>query len=157
MDFKYSVLPNLLEFLFKYGINKTTNFDLKDIADDLGINIKVLMRDELNNDNSLTSSNSSETLENYIIMTLEPSKDKGSHCIALSKKHNIYFDPYGILPTKEVYSFLKEGFKYNKIQLQTSDELCGQLSLYVLYCLDEGFEFEYTLSSVFTRIYFTRF
>ena len=41
-------IPNFMTFLSKYGINKTTNFDLKDIADDLGIYVKILMRDELN-------------------------------------------------------------------------------------------------------------
>ena len=30
-------------FLSKYGINQTTYFYLKDIADDLGIDVKILM------------------------------------------------------------------------------------------------------------------
>ena len=88
---------NLIDFLKKYGINKTSNYDLKDIADDLGIEIKVLMRDELNK--------IKKSKKDYIIMNLETSKDNGSHWVSLSKFHNIYFDPYGILPTKEVYYY----------------------------------------------------
>ena len=45
----------LQNFLFKYGIDTTTNFDLINIAKDLGLDgqrpgepkIKILMRDEL--------------------------------------------------------------------------------------------------------------
>ena len=32
----------------KYGINSTSNFQLKDILNELNINDKILMRDELN-------------------------------------------------------------------------------------------------------------
>ena len=139
---------DLIKFLTKYGINETTNYDLKNIADDLGIEIKVLMRDELNKIN--------KTKKDYIIMNLETSKDNGSHWVSLSKFHNIYFDPYGILPTKEVYNYfntssnnkIKDKLKYNKIQLQKEGELCGQLSLYVLYCLHQGLKFEYIISSM---------
>ena len=50
-------------------------------------------------------------------MNLETSKDKGFHWITLNRKHNFSFGPYGILPTKEVYSFLGDNSKYNEIQL----------------------------------------
>ena len=39
---------NLKSFLIKYGINSTSNLQLKDMLNDLNINGKVLMRDELN-------------------------------------------------------------------------------------------------------------
>ena len=123
---------NLIEFLFKYGTRSTSNFTLKDILNDLNINGKVLMRDELNKIKS--------TKKNNIIMNLETSKDNGSHwvCIFKSCVNNYYFDPYGVLPTKEVYVFLKDqSFHYNKIQIQQEGmECCGQLSLYVLYKLN---------------------
>ena len=122
---------NLTSFLTKYGINSTSNFQLKDILNDLNINGKILMRDELNKIKS--------TKKNNIIMNLQTSKDNGSHWVAIHKSciNNYYFDPYGILPTKEVYNYLDEPFHYNKIQIQQEGmECCGQLSLYVLYKLN---------------------
>ena len=38
---------DLAAFLFNYGINTTTYFDLKDIANELKIKVKILMKDEL--------------------------------------------------------------------------------------------------------------
>ena len=122
---------NLTSFVIKYGINSTSNFQLKDFAVDLNLNIKVLMRHELNKIKS--------TKKNNIIMNLQTSKDNGSHWVAIHKSciNNYYFDPYGILPTKEVYNYLDEPFHYNKIQIQQEGmECCGQLSLYVLYKLN---------------------
>ena len=103
---------NLNEFLTKYGINSTSNFDLKNILNDLKINGKVLMRDELNKIKS--------TKKNNIIMNLQTTKDNGSHWVLIYKSciNNYYFDPYGILPTKEVYDYLSQPFHYNKIQIQ---------------------------------------
>ena len=115
----------------KYGINSTSNFQLKDILKELNINGKVLMRDELNKIKS--------TKKNNIIMNLETTKDNGSHwvCIYKSCINNYYFDPYGILPTKEVYNYLSQPFHYNKIQIQQEGmECCGQLCAYVLYKLN---------------------
>ena len=89
------------------------------------------MRDELNKIKS--------TKKNNIIMNLQTSKDNGSHWVAIFKSciNNYYFDPYGILPTKEVYNYLNKDFHYNKIQIQQEGmECCGQLSLYVLYKLN---------------------
>ena len=128
---------NLIEFLSKYGVRSTSNFNLKDIFNDLNINGKVLMRDELSKIKS--------TKKNNIIMNLQTSKDSGSHWVCVYKScdtdqrsNNYYFDPYGILPTKEVYDFLKDqSFYYNKLQIQQEGmECCGQLSLYVLYKLN---------------------
>ena len=122
---------DLNSFLSKYGTRSTSNFDLKNILNDLNINGKILMRDELNKIKSTKKQN--------IIMNLQTSKDIGSHwvCIFKSCINNYYFDPYGILPTKEVYNYLDEPFHYNKIQIQQEGmECCGQLSLYVLYKLN---------------------
>ena len=122
---------NLIEFFIKYGISSTFNFQLKEILNDLNINGKVLMRDELHKIKS--------TKKNNIIMNLETTKDNGSHWVSIYKScvNNYYFDPYGILPTKEVYNYLDQPFHYNKIQIQQEGmECCGQLSLYVLYKLN---------------------
>ena len=122
---------NLISFLTKYGIRSTTNFQLKDIFTELNISGKVLMRDELNKLKSTKKSN--------IIMNLQTSKDDGSHWVAIHKSciNNYYFDPYGVLPTKEVYKYFDQPFHYNKIQIQHDTmECCGQLSLYVLYKLN---------------------
>ena len=122
---------NLVDFLIKYGINSTSNFDLKYILNDLNISGKVLMRNELNKIKTTKKSN--------IIMNLQTSKDDGSHWVCIHKSciNNYYFDPYGVLPTKEVYKYFDQPFHYNKIQIQQEGmECCGQLSLYVLYKLN---------------------
>ena len=54
---------NLIYFLSKYGINSTSNFQLKDMFNDLNISGKVLIRDELNKIKS--------TKKNNIIMNLD--------------------------------------------------------------------------------------
>ena len=124
---------NLIDFLIKYGINSTSNYQLHSIFNDLNIRGKVLMRDEL--------SKISSTKKNNIIMNLQTSEDDGSHwvCVFKSCVNNYYFDPYGILPTKEVYPYLDRPFHYNKLQIQQdSMECCGQLSMYVLYKLNNS-------------------
>ena len=122
---------NLSSFLIKYGIHSTSNFRLIDILNGLKISAKVLMCDELNKIKSTKKSN--------IIMNLETSKDQGSHWVAIFKScnNNYYFDPYGLLPTKEVYNYLNQPFYYNKLQIQEPGmECCGQLCLYILYKLN---------------------
>ena len=91
---------NLSSFLIKYGINSTSNFELKDILNYLNINGKVLMRDELNKIKSTKKSN--------IIMNLQTSKDNGSHWVVIFKSLGLqyYFYPYGVLPTREVYLYI---------------------------------------------------
>ena len=119
---------NLIYFLSMYGICSTSNFQLKYILNDLNLFGKVLMKDELNEINSTKKSN--------IIMNLQTSKNDGSHWVALfrSDKLNYYFDPYGVLPTKKVYTYLNKTFSWNKIQVQQNGmECCGQLSMYFLY------------------------
>ena len=97
---------NLNDFLIKYGSHSTSNFDLKNIFNDLNIIGKVLMRNELSKIKS--------TKKNNIIMNLQTSKDIGSHWVSIYKSciNNYYFDPYGILPTKEVYDYLSQPFHY---------------------------------------------
>ena len=122
---------DLIFFLIKYGVRSTSNFEFKDILNNLSIEGKVLMRDELNKIKS--------TKKNNIIMNLQTSKDNGSHWVAIFKSciNNYYFGPYGIHPTKKNYNYLDKPFHYNKIQIQQEGmECCGQLSLFVLYKLN---------------------
>ena len=122
---------DLFTFLSRYGISKTTNFDLKDMSYDLGLDIAIIMRNEF-----------VLTKKNMIIMNLQTTKEKGTHWVSISKSDNIYFDPYGVLPTKEVFKVLPN-IKYNETQIQPEGtEMCGQLSLYVLYRLNLGEDFE---------------
>ena len=112
---------DLLNFLSRYGISKTSNFDLKEMSDNLGLDIRIIMRNEL-----------VLIKEKMIIMNLQTRKEKGTHWVSISKSDNIYFDPYGVLPTKEVFKVLPN-IKYNETQIQPDGtEMCGQLSLYVL-------------------------
>ena len=121
-------MTDLNNFLFKYGVDTTTNFDLKDIAKDLGIKIKVVMHDELK-----------EKPVIYII-NLDSSENKGSHWVCLYK-NKYYFDPYGVLPIAAVQNL--DGLLYNTLQIQPDNtKMCGQLCLYVLYNLEKGEEFE---------------
>jgi len=135
IDFQPRVEDNLQKFLFKYGINTTTNFDLKNIAKDLGLDkIKVLMRDEMEN-----------IKPNYIyIFNLESSKEEGSHWVSLYK-NKYYFDPYGILPPKNIDYEMWNGdaskstpLMWNTLQIQPDNtNMCGQLCLYILYRLEK--------------------
>ena len=120
---------DLLSFLSRYGISKTTNFDLKDMAIDLCLDVEVIMRDEVV---------SALAEHDKIIMNIQTTKDKGSQWICIHKSKGIYFDSYGVLPTKEVLKVLPN-IKYNETQVQPEEtEMCGQLSLYVLYKLNLG-------------------
>ena len=119
---------NLSTFLIKYGIRTISNFQLRHIFNDLNISGKVLMRDELNKIKSTKKSN--------IIMNLQTSKDNGSHWVVILKSIGLqyYFDPYGVLLTREVYEYLDKLFSWNKIKVQQDGmECCGQLSMYFLY------------------------
>ena len=114
---------DLQNFLFKYGIDTTTNFDLKNIAKDLGMRIKVLMSDEFLKEN---------TKKEMIILNLESSKERGTHWVCLFK-NKYYFDPYGILPMKNLPCET-----YNTLQIQPDNtKMCGQLCLYILYHLSK--------------------
>ena len=96
------------------------------------------------------------TKKQNIIMNLQTSKYDGSHWVALFRTDNIlkssklrtlsvlnyYFDPYGVLPTKEAYNYFRianilnveQLFSWNTIQVQQDGtECCGQLSMYFLY------------------------
>ena len=54
---------------------------------------------------------------------------------------NFFFDSYGLPPTKEIEKFIGEGISSTfKIQ-EDGTKYCGQMSLYVLYSLNQGGKF----------------
>ena len=111
----------LRNFLNKYGTSTTSNFDLRDIGKDLGLDLKVIMWDEL----------LKVKPKDCVIMNLQTSKEKGSHWVAIYK-NDYYFDPYGVIPTKEIFKYLKKDFIYNTIQVQPDNtKMCGH---YVYLC-----------------------
>ena len=121
--------PSILDFLKTFGINAKTNFDLKDYADYLNLKIKILMNDEL-------SSLKEDTPKN-IIINYQNSNEKGSHWVCIYNK-SIYFDSFGIKPTKEVEDYLSD-YTFNSLQVQPNNtKICGILSLYVLYRLNKS-------------------
>ena len=128
---------NLKSFLDKYGTNKTTNFDLMDIARDLNLKVKVLMKDEL-----LEYKGNKPIILNY-----QNSNQSGSHWVCLKKDslNSFYFDSYGIIPLKEVFEYLND-FTYSTFQIQPDNtEMCGQLCLFVLNSLKGLEKFESTV------------
>ena len=56
---------NLIDFLIKCGSHSTSNFQLKDMLNELNINGKVLMRDELSKIKSTKKNNYSQKLTKY--------------------------------------------------------------------------------------------
>ena len=130
-------MTDLIEFLKLYGTQTTTNFDLKKIANRLGIkNFHVLMRDELQLIKNKPTVN--------FVTNLHTSDQKGVHWSAGQRNQNCsnyYFDSYGLPPTNEVKELLGNG-TYNTFQIQTpGTTYCGQLCLYVLNKLKKGVPF----------------
>ena len=124
IEFEQSSHASLLEFFCKYGINTTTNFDLMDIADDLELPLKVLMKDELKEKHI--------EKEIPLIINYQNSNQKGIHWVGYYLGN--YFDSYGLPPLKQLEKHVVE---YNKIDFQSNTDLtyCGQLTLYVLWKL----------------------
>jgi len=104
---------DLSKFLYNFGINTTTNFNLKDIAKTLNIKLKVLMKDEL-----LVIE---KPIKNAVI-NFQKSNQNGSHWIGLFNSDSVYyFDPYGIPPIKVVEDYTNKNKKdliYNTLQIQ---------------------------------------
>lgn len=127
-------------FIKRYGVDTTTNFDLIKWGKELQLkNFTVCMRDEL-----LTLP---ESFTN-IIVNYQTTNDTGSHWIALHKNENIgnfYFDSFGLQPFHEAEEFLKQG-TYSTFVIQPfRRKVCGQLSLYLLYKINNGCDFYTTV------------
>ena len=129
-------------FLFSFGINKTSNFDLYDMANLLELPIKICMKNEFKSlKNKVLRSENIYNKNTLFIINLQDSDKKGSHWVCFDKSSLIYFDSYGIKPIKEIEDISKN-LQYNQVQIQPcGTEICGQLCLYILFHLrNETFE-----------------
>ena len=98
------------KFLEKFGFDTTSNFDLEDFAEELGIpNFFVLMKDELKDLAPKANVN--------VICNLHTTKQNGIHWSCFSTKHKVFFDSYGWPPLKEVDNIMPHG-TYSIFKLQ---------------------------------------
>ena len=129
------------QFKKRYGTTTTTNVQLTEWANELGIpNFSCIMRDELQH--------LDKTQPHNIIINLQTSKDRGTDwsCLYTEPPSTAYyFSSYALPPLKEVKSFTdncRERY-HNTYQLQElGQSYCGQISLYVLYRLSRNDDFE---------------
>ena len=108
----------------------TTNFELYELADALGIRITVVSKDQLKDLPSRPG--------NYIINLQDSDKGGGTHWVALKMFPGVafYFDSFGMLPPIEVLYFVNPYGKkirdlfINKKHIQNENgAYCGQYSL----------------------------
>lgn len=136
-------VQNLKDFLKKYGVQTTTNFDLVEIAKQLNIpNFHVVMRNEIKELDKQTK------FPVNVVSNLHISSEPGIHWNAFvydretaEGGNNYFFDSYGLPPTREVKDLLKHA-SFNTFKLQIpGTKLCGQLCMYVLYKLNNNVPF----------------
>ena len=135
---KNNQIMNWDDFKTRYGISRTTNFDLMDIAKDLQLKVKVVMHNELLKIPKTTK---------YVIMNLDSSKNAGTHWVAIfnTPDYKLYFSSFGDPPSDNVIKFMNKTTtkttvrEYSDFLIQEFDtEYCGQISLFVLMCLNKG-------------------
>ena len=152
---------NIKEFLNRYGVDTTTNFQLLHWAKQLGLkNFHVLMRDEIR-EAIFTK------LPVNIIINIDPKKDGGVHwsCFHITADGKKYwFDSYGLPPLKEIINKFRRKTKSvpadAKSPIMAADfqiqdfgmKYCGQLALYVLYRLSKADVLKGEQSSNFLKI-----
>ena len=127
------------DFTKRFGVNTTNNIQLLNWGKMLKIkNLQVLMIDEIKNAN--------KTLPINIIVNIQKSNQKGIHwsCFHQSIKGERYwFDSYGLDPEKEIIKTFGTPILSSTFIIQDfSSSYCGQMSLYVLYRLNENIELE---------------
>lgn len=111
----------------------TTNIELQDIANRLGIPLNgILMKDELNTKN---------VKDGCYIINLESSDMNGSHWLGLFKNKQKYYycDSFGMPPPQTLIDNLRinpNNLFFNERQIQDiKSKRCGFYSLYFLYCM----------------------
>jgi hypothetical protein len=96
------------------------------------------MRDELNKHRKSTSNE-------CLILNIDHSSNNGTHWTCLFIKNNIsyYFDSYGFEPPTEVAEYCKNGDRYySSFKIQQNDQvICGHYCIYMLYQLNNGYDF----------------
>ena len=103
----------LKDFFDKYGTDATTNFELMNIAKNLGIkNFYYVMRDEVKD-----LPKNKKPLN--VMTNIHTSKENGVHHFSfyVSDKAKYFFDSYGLKPTKEVKEFMGNGYS-SKFMIQ---------------------------------------
>ena len=105
----------------------------------LGIpKLRVLMSNELEKLHNMAK------LPSYIICNYQDTSLQGTHWCALYKdlSRSHYMDPFGIEIFPEAIDFLENGI-YSTFKIQPEgSKICGQLSLFVLYKLSQGKDFD---------------
>jgi hypothetical protein len=128
----------ITEFLDRYGVDTTTNFDLLHHAKELNIKpFRVVMTNELKKLKKILA----KTV--YVICNYQTTNEEGTHWCAIYRNHgnNYFFDSYGIQPDLEVLDFLEEGV-HSTFKIQPiGSRMCGTLCLYLLYKLSKGYNF----------------
>ena len=132
------------EFFNTFGTDMTTNFDLIKYAKLLKIKpFQYIMSDEIN---KLPKGNFN------CIMNYQLSHQQGTHHVALVRKENTlyYFDSYGMPIQKHILDFFKGSnliLRSHDYQFQTvNDKYCGQISLFVIYLLNNNYEYHDIIS-----------
>ncbi len=133
---------NIKEFLDRFGRSTTSNFELMDMAKQLGIKpFYYCMKDEIKKLKRI------KKYPIYCIANYHNSNQQGIHHVAIfrDKDKSYYFDSYGIKPLKEVKDFLKNGI-YSTFQIQSYDQrFCGQICMWILFQLSIGKDFFQTV------------
>jgi len=129
---------DIKSFYKRYGRNTTNNFQLKKYAKELKLpNFYVCMRDEIKH-------LPRNKLPLNVITNINSSQERGVHWSAfniIDNKKVYFFDSFGLPPTKEILDFIPAGCARmrNTFEVQKFGQSnCGQLSLYVLYKLNNG-------------------
>ena len=123
--------PTIFEFFKRFGKSTSSNIELLNYAKQLHLKpFKIVMRDEIKEVKA----------DDYVITNLHESHEPGIHWNCFNKDK--FFDSYGLPPVKEIKEVLKSGI-YSDFQIQEfNKKFCGQLSLYVLFMLFKGYDFE---------------
>ena len=136
---------NFKQFLEKYfkSIHALNNFEIDEFAKKCKIKNwrGVFMRDELKG----------KPLKHEVfIMNTDVSKNNGTHWVGIFiGEEKYYFDSFGFSPPLEVIKYIGKPIKYNTFQLQGYDDvICGHFSLYVLWRLSNGDDFENILFDI---------
>ena len=132
---------NIQKFFNKYGTDTTNNFQLLHWGKQLGLkNFQVIMKDEIKDIKIKSLMN--------IICNIENSFEDGAHWSCLyynvKNKNSIWFDSYGRPPDQEIIDKFGKGTILSsnfKIQ-EFGTKYCGQLSLFILFKLNQGMDYE---------------
>ena len=144
---------NLIEFIDRYGVDTTNNFQLLYWAKQLKLkNFCVLMKDEIKDIDFKPNLN--------LITNIECSDKSGAHWSAFHKGakftafdkafNHFWYDSYGRPPDQEIID------KFGQGSIIASDDqnqkfgtrCCGQLALYFLYRINNGDPFDKIISEL---------